>query len=409
MNRMTTRLLTAGLATLVGAHAHADPPETALRFGMSTALTGPAAELGRNMRTGVLAAFAEANRNDVFTGRVLELISLDDGYEPARTIVCMRELIDEHHVLGIVGNVGTPTAIAALPVAAISGTPFIGAYTGAGVLRRSPPDRFVVNYRASYAQETAAMVTALIDYAGIKPEEIAFFTQRDGYGDAGYAGGLAALREHGLPAEVRVSHGRYERNTTVVEDGLAEVLSADPPARAVIMVGAYAPCAEFIVMAQEFELDAIFLNVSFVGAAPLARGLGEHGDGVIITQVVPHFDAELPIVREYREAMRCHDPNCPPTFGSLEGYVVGRLVTRALADVPGQVDHDSIIAAFEAMGDFDFGLGTSLSLGGLDHQASSNVWPTIIRDGRVVPFDWSDLGDAAERPSAIVEASEERP
>jgi ABC-type branched-subunit amino acid transport system substrate-binding protein len=220
-------LLAAAGLLLGSLPAAAEGDETLL--GMSTALSGPAAELGENMKTGVLAALEEANRGGGIAGRSLRLVALDDQYEPAQTVPNMRELIDEKEVVVVVGNVGTPTAVAAIPIANEAKTPFYGAFTGAGVLRKTPPDRYVVNYRASYAEETAAMVDALVAQAGLRTNEIAFFTQRDAYGDAGFVGGIAALRRHGLASEHDVAHGRYERNTLAVENGLAEVLQADPP------------------------------------------------------------------------------------------------------------------------------------------------------------------------------------
>lgn len=173
----------------------ADPEP--LVFGMSTALTGPVAHLGTAMRDGVTAAFEEANRAGGIHGRPLSLVALDDGYEPARTVPNMRRLVADEEVLAIVGNVGTPTAVAALPIALEEGILFYGAYTGAGVLRREPPNRYVINFRASYAQETAAIVDALVE-AGLALEDVAFFTQRDSYGDSGFSGGMTALKRHGL-------------------------------------------------------------------------------------------------------------------------------------------------------------------------------------------------------------------
>ncbi|NIA15647.1 MAG: ABC transporter substrate-binding protein [Nitrospiraceae bacterium] len=358
---------------------------------MSTALGGPAASLGINMRTGVLAAFEEANRAGGISGRKLRLIALDDGYEPARTVPNMHKLIKQENVLAVVGNVGTPTAVAAIPIANENKTPFFGAFTGAGVLRKSPPDRYVINYRASYAEEAAAMVDALIKEAGMRPDEIAFFSQRDAYGDAGFAGGLAALKRHGLEDEGAVAHGRYERNTLAVENALADILFHEPMAKAVIMVGAYAPCAEFIRLSKEHGLDAVFLNVSFVGAAPLLDALGEVGDGTIVTQVVPHFESELPVVEEYRAALRAFDPSVPPTFGSLEGYIVARILCRALRTIDGMPTRETIVDALEGLGEFDVGLEEPLRLGPDEHQACHRVWHTVLRDGKVVPFDWSEL------------------
>lgn len=360
-------------------------------LGMSTALTGPAADLGVHARAGVEAALAEANASGGVRSRKLRLVALDDGYEPARTAPNMHALIERHGALAVIGNVGTPTAIAALPIAVESKTPFFGAVTGAGVLRKKPPERWVVNYRASYAEEMSAMVDALIDSAGVRPDEVAFFTQRDSYGDAGFAGGIAALKRRGLADEMAVAHGRYERNSTSVENGLADVLQAEIPPRAVILVGAYAPCAAFIRRARRHGLDALFLNLSFVGAESLARTAGPDGEGVVVTQVVPHVDADLPAVRDYRRAMARLEPAAEISFGSLETYLAARVLLRALDRVPGAPTGSALIDALESLGEIDLGLGRPLRLDASEHQASHGVWPTVIRGRKVVPLEWSEL------------------
>ncbi len=360
-------------------------------LGMSTALSGPARDLGLNMRTGVLAAFAEANREGGINGKKLELIALDDGYEPDRTAPNMWELIKQKQVVAIIGNVGTPTAVTAIPIANRTKTPFLGAFTGAGVLRKSPVDRYVINYRASYAEETAAMVDALIKHGKLEPTEIAFFTQRDAYGDAGYIGGIKALKHHGLTNTEQIAHGRYERNTLAVENGLADILQSAIPPRAIIMVGSYGPCARFISMAKEFGFNGIFLNVSFVGTASLAQALGKDGDGVIITQVVPHFSSDLPILKAYRKAVGLLEKTVEPTFGSLEGYITGTIFIRAVKTIQDEITREKIISALESLGEFDIGLGEILQLGSTNHQACHTVWPSILQNGKAVPFVWNEI------------------
>jgi ABC-type branched-subunit amino acid transport system substrate-binding protein len=358
---------------------------------MSTALGGPTGHLGSNMRDGVEAALAAANRSRGVRGRELKLIALDDGYEPKRTVPNMWQLINEEKVLAIIGNVGTPTAVSAIPIAIETRTPFFGAYTGAGVLRKSPPDRYVINYRASYAEETAAMVNALILKGGLRPREIAFFTQRDAYGDAGFVGGIAALKEHGLESETHVAHGRYERNTLAVENGLADIMETEVAARAIIMVGAYAPCAAFIRLAREFGYEGLFLTVSFTGSTPLKRELGDEGDGVIITQVVPHVESELPAAERFRAALREWDSGKEPTFGAFEGYIACTILLRAMESIAGPITREGIVDALEGLGQFDIGLGTSLELDQMEHQACHTVWPTVLRAGKIVPFSWDEL------------------
>ena len=373
-------------------------------LGMSTVLSGPAANLGLDMRQGVLAGIERANRAGGIHGRRLRLIALDDGYEPARTAPNMRQLIEQENVLAIIGNVGTPTGIAAVPIANEQKTLFFAPFTGAGVLRKEPPDRYVINYRASYAEETGAMVDELIDVSALKLEDIALFTQRDGYGDAGYAGGIAALKRHGLKDEKQVLHVRYERNTLAVEDALASLLYAEHEPRAVIMVGAYAPCAKFIKLAHEAGLKAVFHNVSFVGSASLAAALGSLPAHVIVTQVVPHpLDAAVDVVREYRADLKAQEPTATPSFGSLEGYIATRILVTALERIPGPPTREGIVDALEGLGQFDLGLGETLKLGPRDHQACHRVWLTRFQNATFAPFQWAGIGEllATQRTESL--------
>jgi len=385
------------VALLFPSAAGSEEEPSPILLGMSTALTGPTKDLGQCMKNGVEAAIGEINAEGGVKGRAIRLIALDDGYEPARTAPNMRRLIEGEGVLAVVGNVGTPTAVAAIPIAKELKTPFYGAYTGAGVLRQTPPDRYVINYRASYAQETAAMVDGLIERGGLRPEEIAFFTQLDAYGDAGYAGGIAALKRHGLTDESVIAHGRYQRNTLSVENGLADVLQAQTPCRAVIMVGTYAPCAKFIRLAKEHGLDAAYLNVSFVGAHALSGALGEAADGVIVTQVVPPPGMQSALSEAYTDAMRAHVPGGGLTHASFEGYIAMRILGRALRAIEGEVSREAIVDAMDALGEFELEPGFGLSLSGSDHQASDRVWATVIRQGRVEGFRWDELG--SEKPA----------
>ncbi len=378
--------------TSVNAKALDPVKKEALLFGMSTALSGPAEQLGKNMLLGVNMRFEEENNQGGVNGHPLELVALDDGYEPIRTAPNMRALIEQEQVLAVIGNVGTPTAISAIPIANEKQTLLFAPFTGAGVLRKSPPDRYIINYRASYAEETSTMVEALIKHAGLKPEEIAFFTQRDGYGDAGYIGGITALLKNGLKSKSLVVHGRYERNTLSVDNALADILLAETPPKAIIMVGAYAPCARFIKLAQEAGIKALFLNVSFVGSAPLARQLGDHFSGVIVTQVVPHpSDVSVPIVKQYQDALKAITPDTQASFGSLEGYIAATIMIKALKTIDGKPTRESLIDAVEGLGQFDIGIGKSLFFDTKNHQASHTVWPTRLQGGKFVPFEWADI------------------
>lgn len=386
--------LAVALSTQLNFAESAEPRRHAttdeIRIGMSTALSGPASELGKDVRTGVLAAFEEANRGGGINNRRVKLLVLDDGYEPSRTAPNMRQLIEADNVSAVIGNVGTPTAIASIPIINSTGTPFFGAFTGASVLRKDPPDRYVINFRASYAEETAAMVKALVEIAGLAPKEIAFFTQRDGYGDAGFSGGLEALHAYGITDSRTVAHGRYERNTELIERGLAEILLHRTPPKAIIMVGAYAPCAKFIRKYREINFATLFLNVSFVGANSLARALGSDGEGVVITQVVPHPESDSDLAVAYRSAMRDLNPDYALSHGSFEGYISAEILKKALSTINERPDRESIVQALERLGRFQLG-PLSLELSEHQHQASHAIWPTRLVGGRVLSMNWDEL------------------
>jgi ABC-type branched-subunit amino acid transport system substrate-binding protein len=375
----------------MSAWAESGVTDSEVLVGMSAALTGPTAALGTGVKAGVEACFAEVNAAGGIEGRTLKLLALDDGYEPARCAPNMRKLIGDEEVFAVIGNVGTPTAIVAVPIANEMKTMLFGAFTGAGVLRQTPPDRYIINYRASYAEETAAMVNGFVNDIGIKPEEIAFFTQNDGYGNAGYSGAMKALQAIGFEGGESLAHGRYERNTTNVEDGLLTILDADVTPKAVIMVGAYKPCAAFIKLAKESELDAIFVNVSFVGSKALANELGEDGDGVVVTQVVPHPDADMPGLAAFRDAMKTHASDADAGFVALEGYLAAKVFCAGLQAAGSDLTKEGAIDALEGLTDLDIGIGVNVTLSKTEHQASHKVYPTVIGGGVFDALDWSAL------------------
>lgn len=383
---MTRRAASLALLALLVPHgARAENPAP-LRVGMSTVLTGSAQSLGLGMRAGVQAYFDRVNRAGGIAGRQLELVVLDDQYEPSLAAPNVRRLIDQEHVLAIVGNVGTPTAVVTVPIVNEKRVPLFGAFTGAGVLRKTPPDRYVFNVRASYGDETAEMVRGLVEDRGIAPKDIAFFTQDDAYGDAGYSGAVKALEAHGFKGTETLAHGRYARNTLDVEDGLARVLDPRVHPKAVIMVGTSKPCAKFIKLARKNGLRAVFANVSFVGSADLMKELGADADGVVITQVVPHWSGALPLLEEYRQS------GLQPGFVSLEGFLVGRAFSQVLAAMGNEFSSERFVEVAESGAAFDLGLGEKRSLSKTRHGFSSQVWPTVIEHGNFREFSsWKEL------------------
>jgi len=345
--------------------------EDKIVFGQSAAFKGPAAALGLEMRQGILSAFEEANAAGGVNGRKLMLVSYDDGYEPNKAIDNTRKLIREDNVFALIGEVGTPTSKAVQPIASEAGVPFIGPFTGAEFLR-DPYKRTVINVRASYYQETEAMVERLTKDLGVT--RIAILYQDDSYGRAGLAGVRLALDRRNMEL---VAEGTYKRNTTAVKTAVLSIRKGKP--EAVIMIGAYKPSAEFIRIARKIGIDAKFLNVSFVGSKALAKALGKAGAGVIVTQVVPFpDDAATPIVAEYQKALKLSGSGGEPGFVSLEGYLVGKLTIRVLESLGGAITRDGFLDKIAELGRFDLG-GVSLAYGANDNQGMDQVFLTVIQ------------------------------
>ena len=340
-------------------------------FGQTAAFGGPAYQLGSGMRDGILAAFSEANRAGGVAGRRLELVALDDGYEPERAIVNADQLIEHREVFGLVGVVGTPTSLAIQPIATEAGVPFIGAFTGAAFLR-DPSLENVVNVRASYAQEASAWVDYLVDELDFS--RIAIFYQDDSFGRAGLDGVTAALDARGMSV---VAEATYMRNTTAVKRALLTIRKAAP--EAVVIVGAYEPAAEFIRVAREIGPDAVFMNISFVGSTALARELGEEGEGVLVTQVVPlPEDATIPVVASYQEAVRKLNSRAAFGFVSLEGYIVGRFVVEVLKEVGSDLTREAFLATVRDVGTFAVD-DLTMSFADGDNQGLDRVFLTEIQ------------------------------
>ena len=370
---------TAGLAQEVGVSGNR------ILFGQSAAFSGPARELGRNMRLGIEAAFHEANARGGVHERQLALKSLDDAYEPEAAIANTHQLIHEDKVFALIGAVGTPTSRASTPVASAAGVPYIAPFTGAAFLR-DEEWRNVINLRASYRQEIDTMVSHLTDRLGI--DRIGVMYQDDSFGRDTYRSLRRSLGRRQLKP---VSVGVYQRNTTAVKTPLLDLRAGNPGA--VILIGAYKPVSSLIDWARHTRMNAVFMALSFVGSNALSEALGPAGVGVFVTQVVPPpTDTSYPITANYNRALRAFDSDAPPGFVSFEGYLAGRLAIAALERCGREVDRTGFLDSLRLSDPIDLD-GFELRFGDTDNQGSDAVFLTRIgRDGYYHPIETLRVG-----------------
>jgi branched-chain amino acid transport system substrate-binding protein len=362
-----------------------------IRFGISAPFTGPADELGNQTRLGIETAFKLVNDAGGINGRQLRLIAADDGYEPRRTAETVKQLYENQQVFGFIGNVGTPTAAVAVPYALQHKTLFFGAFSGAELLRHTPPDRYVFNYRASYVEETNAVVRYLVKVRHLRPEQIAVFAQHDAFGDAGFDGVAKAVRAL-QGDEGAIMRLGYERNSVDVDNAVALLRGLKIPVEAVVMVATYRAAAKFIEKTHDLYPRMIYTNVSFVGSTALANELlllgRRYTNGVIVTQVVPAIDSYASGILTYKTVLAKYFPGAPPDYVSLEGYVSASVMLEGLKRAGRHPDTEKLVEGLETLRDFDMGLGAPIGFSPRDHQGSHKVWGTQLNDqGSYQPID----------------------
>lgn len=365
------------LARMAGASAVAGvglarAQDNRIVLGQSAAFSGPAMQLGTQFHAGARLWFDQLNAKGGVGGRQVEIRHLDDGYEPDRCVANTEKLIKDE-VFALFGYIGTPTSLAALPLATSARVPFIAPFTGAMSLRE-PFKREAFHLRASYDDETALIVKQLIE---LSQNRIGVFYQNDAYGKAGLSGVTKALAARQLKP---IAEGTVERNSEDVAAAVAKL--AKSGAQAIVQIGAYKACAAFIRQAKQAGYGGNFYNVSFVGTQALADELGKDGAGVVVSQVMPSpYNPARPIAREFVAAAK-QQGRVQANFSSMEGYLAAKLFTEGLKRAGGKPTREALIAGLESINE-DFG-GYRVSFGPGNHVASKFVELSMLTgDGRV--------------------------
>jgi ABC-type branched-subunit amino acid transport system substrate-binding protein len=363
-----------------------------LVFGMSAALSGTQRELGIQMRQGVLAAFERSNRQGGVRGHHLRLVSLDDSLEPQMTITNIRRLLEEEKPIAIIGNTGTSTSVVAIPMIERFGIPFIAPLTGAASIRSDKsPSRYVIHYRPSYLDEIKIIFKELVEKGNLAPCDVAFFAESSVMGGDDLVlvdEYIESLHDHG---GVVIGFSAAGGGVSSVENALADILVQRMNPRLIIMAGTYPVCARFIRLAHQNKINPLFICLSSVGTIPLIHELNGEEQGVVVTQVVPNIYSQTSLVQEYQKDLDEFLPGVEPTFLSLEGYLAARITLKALEGVESPITSEGLIGSLELMGDFDLGTSTTLCLTPEDHQASDEVWVTVLKDKKAQSLSWEML------------------
>ena len=346
-------------------------------IGSSLALEGHASFLGTQYLHGAMSLIEQINKEGGIHQRKIRVIAYDDGYDPPRCVANTQRLIHKDKVFCLFCYVGTPTTVKIIDTVEENKIPLLGLFTGADKLR-FPFRHYIFNVRSSYYQETNAVVRYFAEEKGLR--RMAVFYQYDDYGFDGLKGTQIALQKYGLTP---VATGSFVRGTLDVEDALDKIQKSK--AEAVIMIGTYSPCAKFIKEARARKYNPLFHNVSFVGADKLVEELGDAGEGVLITQVVPPPTQRilLPASEQYSRLLSQYYPQDRPNFVSFEGFINARVLIEALRRAGREISREGFIRALESMKEHYVGIGAVINFGPQDHQGIDDVYLTEVRDGQL--------------------------
>ncbi len=352
-----------------------------ITFGMSTAYSGTNRDSGMSIALGFRTLFDAVNDKGGVNGRQLKLTVLDDGYEPDRALANMRDLFVKRKVFGVAGNLGTSTSEVTIPYAMEYRLLFFAPVTGAAFARRDPPERYVFNYRASCGEETAALVHYFVKVRRIPANTIAVFAQDDAYGEDGFQGAARAMRVYGVNVE-DIFRAGYSRNSLQTAEAVEKMVQRRSKIKAIVMVSTYAAGSQFIKGIHDHKMNATLGAVSFAGSnslSTLLKAMGpEYGEGMVVTQVVPHPQSGATGVIRYRELLHQFHPEVEPGFLSLEGFIAAECLVEGLKRTGPEVTTEKLIDALESIRDLDLGIGPIIKFGPSRHQASNKVWGTVL-------------------------------
>ncbi len=369
----------AGLLLTVGGSAGAADPgigESTITLGMSAPFSGPNGAYGKEMKEGAMAYFAQLNAAGGILGRKIELVALDDGYETEKTVANTRKLINEQKVFALMAYYGSSPTTEAMKVFAEARVPLLGTISGAGSLR-TPVNRYMFHLRASYADETEAIVNHLV---GLGINQIAVFYQNDGFGKSGLDGVVAALAHHKLKP---VAVGSVERNSLDVAAAVAQIARGNP--QAVIMATLYKPTAEFVRQMRKAGQMPQFSTLSPIGADLLVAEMGaKEAHGIGIAQVMPYpWNDTTPVVKEFHKAIRAFTKQGNYSYYGIEGFLNAKLMAEALKKLGKDPTREKLVTTLESS-NFDLG-GYRVGYSPTNHNGSRFVDLTVLgRDGRVL-------------------------
>lgn len=377
-SRFKFSLYALGICLSLGAlPVRAEPGISAdsIIIGQSAAFTGGPAEDVKQTTAGAQLYFDIVNRQGGVFGRKIVLESLDDGFEPQRTLENTHKLLTEKNAFALFLYRGTPTTEAVLPLIRDARVPLIAPVTGAASLHE-PMQRYLFNLRPRYRDEVRS---AIEQAAAMGLQRLAVFYSNDSFGNDALVAAKAVVKTRNLPEPTYAS---YERNTLLVEDAVNTIFAAKP--QAVLMFCTAKACDAFIRQYRKAGGLQQLITLSNVSSQVFLQGLGEHARGLGMTQVFPNpRNSTIPISREFHDALKMR-AELADSYPTLEGFVAAKLLVEGLKKAGPKPTREGLVQALEGFKGLDLG-GITLDYSPTSRAGSRFIELTVIgKNGFVV-------------------------
>jgi ABC-type branched-subunit amino acid transport system substrate-binding protein len=366
--KLIQTLCRAGLLSLLAVTAQAQ-----ILIGQTAGFTGPVGAGVKETTDGAKLYIDSINKKGGINGQKIELISMDDKFEPKLAAENARVLIEQKNVVALFLNRGTPHTEAIIPLLDKNGVPLIGPSTGAMVLHQ-PVKKYVFNVRATYQREAEKAIAHL---ASIGITRIALVYVDDSFGADGLAGAQKGMTAAKLTPVVLEKYDRTKPDFSPISP---KIVKAD--AQAIMMIASGAAVADGLKAFRAAGSAAQVLTLSNNASGGFIKSLGEHARGVVVTQVFPsERSVAYPMVKEAQDLAQAQgQSSVSPAM--LEGFAAAKVLVEALRRAGPKIDRERVQAALEGIRKLDLG-GLEVSYGPDDHTGLDFADLSIIGpDGR---------------------------
>lgn len=345
-----------------------------LLIGQTADFSGPQSSAVKETTEAAKAYFDWVNKHGGVNGKRIVLESVDDGFDPKRTVANATQLITQRKVLALMLSRGTANAEALIPVTRTYKT-MVFAPVGGSELMHRPADHYLFNIRPMHRLEAEKAVGQL-SAQGLRRIAVAYVN--DALGNDGIKGALAGLKAANLEAAALVPIPRGEPK---VEEAVEVLVKAKPDAIVGICIAK--SCAALVKQLRARGSLAQFVSLSNTSSAGYVKDLAQDARGVIVTQVYPYPFSDVPSVsKEFRQLAA--EYKLAQSYSALEGFIAGKVMTEALRRAGANPTPASLIAAMEKLDHYDVG-GFTINFAGQGRTGSEFMELTMIsKNGRFI-------------------------